>query len=47
VVDAGTGESESADLLRVDADVVDVCDLLDEAAEDPGDHHESGDGKGD
>ncbi len=47
VVDAEIGESGSADLLRVDADVVDVCDLLDEAAEDPGDHHESGDGKGD
>ena len=47
VVDAETGESESADLLRVDAAVVDVCDLLDEAAEDPGGHHESGDGKGD
>jgi hypothetical protein len=47
VVDAGTGESQTADLLRVDADVVDVCGLLDEAADDSGDHHERGDGRGD
>jgi len=39
VVDPATGESLSADVLQVDADVVDVCELLDEAAED--EHDES------
>ena len=41
VVDPATGESTAVDGLRFDADVVDLCDVLDEAADDS---HDSGGG---
>ena len=44
-LDPATGESTAVDGLRLDADIVDLCDLLDEAADD-GDGH-SGHGKRD
>jgi hypothetical protein len=43
-LDPATGESTAVDGLRLDADVVDLCDVLDEAADDSGDAHDSGDG---
>ena len=43
-LDPATCESTAVDGLRLDADVVDLCDVLDEAADDSGDAHDSGDG---
>lgn len=36
-IDPATGESTAVDDLRLDADIVDVCDLLDEAVDDSDD----------
>ena len=48
VVDPATQESVTADVLQAPEDVVDVCSLLDEAADDSDDStDDSGDGRGD
>ena len=46
-VDPATGESTAVDGLRLDAEIVDLCDLLDEAADDGDGSDGSGHGKGD
>lgn len=46
-LDPATGESTAVDGLRLDAEIVDVCDLLDEAADDSDDTDDSGHGKRD